>query len=270
MVASPRRWLRIAGSLLALGFLCHAATAADLDPIKFRVEFYAIAGLHVLTIHESVGESADRYAISMRIQSRGLADLFAPVDSRTEVDGRIVQGQAYSQSFQSDIWRGSREARAVATFGLDGPLSYRRDPPRGGPVAPELLKGAVDEHTAYYRLERQLARTGSCALSVPVFDGLHRFDLDFADLPPADSDQRTDGRFAGPIKSCEMTRRNIAGFPPGHSSDGVDRGKMWFAHLIPNSAVMLPIRMELDTEIGTVTGYLAEINGRGVHLVLME
>jgi hypothetical protein len=33
---------------------------------------------------------------------------------------------------------------------------------------------------------------------------------------------------------------------------------------------MMPVRMEFDTEFGVVTGYLAELRGRGVDLHLMR
>jgi hypothetical protein len=33
---------------------------------------------------------------------------------------------------------------------------------------------------------------------------------------------------------------------------------------------MVPVRMELETQIGGVTAYLAELHGRGVDLKLME
>jgi hypothetical protein len=33
---------------------------------------------------------------------------------------------------------------------------------------------------------------------------------------------------------------------------------------------MLPVRMEFDTAFGVVSGYLAELHGRGVNLNLMR
>ena len=39
------------------------------------------------------------------------------------------------------------------------------------------LRGTVDELTAYFIVERQLARRGSCTLNVPVFDGHGLYNL---------------------------------------------------------------------------------------------
>lgn len=249
------------------------AAAADTDRIDSRIELYAIAGLHVMTIHETLSESADHYAITMGLQSRGIADFFANIKSHTEVTGRIAQGRLYSETYNSDIERSGKDVYTRATFGAAGALSASMTPasttPRT-PVTPDQLRGTVDEHTAYYELERQLALTGSCALKVAVYDGLHRFDLQFADLPAAAALDNPVRRYSGPTKGCEVTRHPISGFPVDTSDrEGMDHGRMWFARLLPG-AFMLPVQMEFDTELGVITGYLAELHGRGVDLALMK
>jgi Protein of unknown function (DUF3108) len=264
--------------LAALSLACaagplSASFAAGSDRIDSRIEMYAIAGLHVLTIHETLSESPDRYTITMALQSRGIADLFANIKSHTVVTGRIVGGRLYPETFSSDIDRSGRATYTRATFGRVGVLSDSVTPrstiPRT-PVTPDQLRGTVDEHTAYYELERQLARTGSCVLTVPVFDGLHRFDLQFSDLPRAAALDHPVRRFAGRTTGCRVTRRKISGFPIDPSErEGLDHGRMWFARLLPGT-FMTPVQMEFDTELGVITGYLAELHGRGVDLALMK
>jgi hypothetical protein len=39
---------------------------------------------------------------------------------------------------------------------------------------------------------------------------------------------------------------------------------------LAGSSQMVPVRMEFDTEFGTVEGYLAEVSGRGVDLHFMD
>jgi hypothetical protein len=260
-------------SLACAGFAHPSAVAAESDRIDSRIEMYAIAGLHVLTIRETLIEAADRYAITMGLQSRGIADLFANIKSHTEVTGRIVQGRVYPESFSSNIDRGGQDTYTRATFGAAGALSVDMTPrsttPRT-PVTPEQLRGTVDEHTAYYELARQLARTNSCPLTVAVFDGLHRFDLQFADMPAAAALDNPVRRYSGPTKGCQVTRHKISGFPVDTAErEGLDHGRIWFARLLPGG-VMTPVQMEFDTELGVVTGYLAELHGRGIDLALMK
>ena len=45
-------------------------------------------------------------------------------------------------------------------------------------------RGTVDQLTAYFVLERQLAQSGRCALVVPVFDGSGLYNVRFTDINP--------------------------------------------------------------------------------------
>jgi hypothetical protein len=45
------------------------------------------------------------------------------------------------------------------------------------------MQGTVDQLTALFLLERQLARRGSCDLIAPVFEGCRRYDLRGAAQP---------------------------------------------------------------------------------------
>ncbi|HZT87915.1 MAG TPA: DUF3108 domain-containing protein [Stellaceae bacterium] len=273
MPTLPAALPRLAALSLAVAALLNVpAVAADTGRIDSRIELYAVAGLHVMTIRETLSESPTSYAITMGLQSRGIANLFANIRSRTEVTGRIAGGRLYPQTFDSNIDRGGEDIVTRATFGNGSVLSVNVTPrptKARTPVTPDQLRGTVDEHTAYYELERQLASTGSCALTVPVFDGLHRFNLLFRDLPPSSALDHPVREFSGPTKGCEVTRQKISGFPIDGDKEGMDHGRMWFARLLPGP-FMLPVQMEFDTELGVIRGYLAELHGHGVDLALMK
>jgi hypothetical protein len=51
-------------------------------------------------------------------------------------------------------------------------------------VPAELIRGTVDQLTAYFLLERQLAQREGCALVVPVFDGSALYNVRFTDINP--------------------------------------------------------------------------------------
>jgi hypothetical protein len=69
---------------------------------------------------------------------------------------------------------------------------------------------------------------------------------------------------------CQMWRRRIAGFPiDGGGDQPTDRGRLWFARLVPGE-VRVPVRMEFGSEFGTFTAKLAELRGRGVELQFRE
>jgi len=65
-----------------------------------------------------------------------------------------------------------------------------------------------------------------------------------------------------------MTRR-LHGASAPEQDEGARKGTIWYAPLLPGD-VVVPVRMRLETQIGAVDAYLAELHGRGVDLRLME
>jgi hypothetical protein len=66
-----------------------------------------------------------------------------------------------------------------------------------------------------------------------------------------------------------MRRQYLPGVPHPEQSEGARAGTIWYARLLPGD-FMVPVRMHLETQIGTVDAYLAELRGPGVDLKLME
>ncbi len=66
-----------------------------------------------------------------------------------------------------------------------------------------------------------------------------------------------------------MTRRYPPGVPELEKDEGARQGTIWYARLLPGD-LLVPVRMEMDTQLGVVEGYLAELHGPGVDLTLME
>src|SRR5213075_1738392 len=90
--------------------------------------------------------------------------------------------------------------------------------------------GTVDNLTAYFRLERQLAAKGTCALTVPVFDGRYRYDLVFADAGKRSLAPEGGQRLEGMAIACRMTRHD-RGPVELEQSEGAKQGTFWYAPL---------------------------------------
>ena len=65
-----------------------------------------------------------------------------------------------------------------------------------------------------------------------------------------------------------MTRHNRV-VEPSEQDEGAGQGMFWYASLVPGE-VPVPVRMQLQTQLGTVDGYLAEVQGAGVNLKLLD
>jgi hypothetical protein len=68
--------------------------------------------------------------------------------------------------------------------------------------------------------------------------------------------------------ACRMARHDRGASEP-EQSEGAKQGIFWYAPLLPGD-VVVPVRMQLETQIGSVDAYLAELHGRGVDLQLMK
>ena len=174
-----------------------------------------------------------------------------------------------SSETSTDSRRNGVERHNQVDYHPDGGVDGKSTPALPDPVKPAAARGTVDNLTAYFRLERQLARTGRCALTQRVFDGRHAYDLVFADaghrlLAPSGGQN-----FAGDTIACTMVRRNWPDFPDPEKDEGARSGMIWYAKLLPGD-LMVPVRIEMDTQFGVVDGYLAEIHASGLDRVLMQ
>jgi hypothetical protein len=266
------RYVLLSG--IAAVFLCGPGTSAmpatQPNHFEMRFEIYGFAGLHVLTTRTNVETSATRYAITMDLSTRGLAGIFIDLESHSQVRGRLVGDRALPEEYSGEVRRDGTDRQARIEYGADGRVLNNWTLPGIEPaayIATDQMRGTVDQLTAYFLVERELAHRNSCASVIPVFDGLHRYNLGFADAPPEALSGDIARSFPGPVWVCRMSRQDIAGSPD--RSDGAYSGKIWYARLGQGDR-MIPVQMEFDTAIGWVKGYLVEIHGGDIDFRLQQ
>ena len=245
-----------------------AAPAIAADRIATRFEMFGLFGLHILTLHTALDEIADRYVITADYATTGLAGLVVEQSSRSQVRGRLTPVSAEPMSFGNDVRRNGVDEQKRVDYRLDGNVEGSCTPPPPNPIAPAAARGTVDNLTAYFRLQRQLALRKTCALTVAVFDGRDRYDLLFADAGQEMLAPEGGQRFEGATIGCLMTR-HLRDTSDAEEVEGAQQGMIWYASLVPGD-VMVPVRMKLETQIGSVDAFLAELHGRGVDLQLMK
>jgi hypothetical protein len=262
--------------LTFIGFLLPATSvpaAAD-DVVEMSFEGYGPAGMHVATTHTVIEENPASYLIQGDFETAGLAGLVVNLANRSVARGWQRGDIPHPQSFESQTTRNGVLHHNHVDFPASGaPNGYFTPPPEQPltPVAATQLPGTVDNLTAYLLIERQIAHGGSCAMHVPVYDGRHRYDLDFSDVGDAVLKPAAGQKYAGPAHECRMVRREIGGFYVDKSHDeGASSGVIWYAPLLPEGDLAVPIRMEMQTEIGEVEIYLSQLKSRGVDLHLMQ
>ena len=252
--------------LCELGVITTPASAGD--RVAMRVEVYGLMGLHVLTLNTSVDEAGDRYAINAHYATTGVAGLVVDQSTRAMAVGRLTPASAQPELFRSETRRNGVERHDQVDYRRDGSLEGSSTPVAFDATSTAAARGTVDNLTAYFRLERQLAAKGTCDLTVPVFDGRYRYDLVFADAGKRTLSPEGGQSLEGTAIACRMARHD-RGIADQEQSEGAKQGTFWYAPLLPGG-VVVPVRMQLETQIGTVDAYLAELHGRGVDLQLMK
>jgi hypothetical protein len=248
-----------------------ATAHAEANRVQARFEIFGFAGLHVLTNRTTIEESGDRYAITMDLDTRGLASVFVDLTSHSRVHGRLIGNLPHPDGYRADVRRNGAERQYGVDYRGDGTainLSGPASTERPFLVAADQLRGTVDQLTAYFMVERQLANRGTCALTVPVFDGSGLYNLRFTDVKRETLAADRHQNFSGPAQSCAVVRQEILA-SRNQNEDTYTRGKIWYARLITGDR-MVPVRMEFDTAFGVVKGYLSELHGRGVNLTLTK
>ena len=265
---------RVALCLGLFAFIAAPRPVAADNVVKMEFEGFGPAGLRVLTTRTTIEETPAWYLIQGDFETTGLGALFAHVANRSMTEGRETGNRPQPTKFESETDRGGAVQRLHVDFRADGTPNGSVTPPPKDPVTPvnySQLAGTVDNLTAYLLLQRQLARGGNCALRVPVFDGRHRYDLQFSDagdhvLTPAEGQN-----FNGRAQACSMVRHELGGFYVDKShQEGARSGTIWYARLLPADGLAVPVRMEMETEMGKVALFLAKLHGHGVDLRLMD
>ena len=139
--------------------------AAEADRVDARFEVFGIAGLHVLTTRTTVEEAADRYAIAADLDTRGLASVLVDLTSHSEVHGRLARDALYPFDYRADMRRNGTDRHYGLDYRGDGAVINVAAPPSPGrplfAVAEQQIRGTVDQLTAYFIVERQLAQHGT-------------------------------------------------------------------------------------------------------------
>jgi hypothetical protein len=259
---------RLVGAALLLALASVVAPASAGDRLSARVELYGPLGIHVLTVRTTLEQTEERYSAAVDYATIGLAGILFEQKTHAVATGRLGRATAYPDTFLNDTVRNGVARRSRVDYRPDGTVEGSSAPPTKAVVPPELMRGTVDNVTAYLRLERQLAETGKCAMTVPIYDGRHRYDLVFADAGKQELSREGGQKFTGSAIACRMTRHNRV-VEASEQDEGAGQGMFWYASLIPGE-VPVPVRMRLQTQLGTVDGYLAEVQGKGVNLRLLD
>jgi hypothetical protein len=230
------------------------------EDLALHYDVYYLA-FHVISIDLDSRVEPTTYRTTASLQSAGLLAAIAPWESRATASGTI-DGSALRPSFyraqsefrhrQQSIDLEYGDAGAVRGD-VDGVLSDgERDQ-----VPDPLRHGTVDPLTAGAVVAQRLATTGSCAGTVPVFDGLRRFDLRYEDLGMVELEPSRHDPYHGSARHCRATVEPIAGFLRSGERAGERATDLsaWLAPPLPGASPVA-VRIEVAGTHGTLRAHL--------------
>lgn len=215
-----RGWLETA--VLGLALLVAAADGpARAEQIVALYSAYW-AGLPAGQIRLSLDDGKAGYDDRIVIASTGLPRLVTHFRGTARADGQLLgHGLADPSHYDAlyDLHKLRNFRISMRFIGRGSAMVAERgarDTSRKPLLAAVFRRGAVDPMTAVERLREAIAAAGAAdrSFSIPVYDGVRRFDVVGRILPKGD---QTRG-----LLKVELTLRPIAGFKGASSGDGGD------------------------------------------------
>ena len=176
---------------------------------------------------------------------------------------------------------GAKTAQLRMTFDDRGVSSVSMSPgnrpnPSTIPVTPEQLEGVLDPMSGAFLSAHSQNPNGDlnvCNQTLPVFDGMQRFDLVITPKRAVNVQRATPGGYAGPAVICAVKFIPIAGYQPDNPGIKLmaqtNEIEVW---LIPvrNTNMYVPYRIVLPTPIGYGSALVTSIQVAGARRASAE
>lgn len=243
-----------------------AAQAGDTEGRQIALSYEVkIGGIYGVRADTQLRIAGDRFVARAFVGKQGVLDALSKAYRAIHVSrGRVVDNGVAPGDSVAEIVSGD-EARALrASYTGDGTLNIAENPPPdikpGREVSADHRRGAWDPLMAV--MVAVLGRSDPCAGTLPVYDGRTRFDL----VPKkigSENFPSSDFKVRGESVVCEVRLRKIAGYKPNTDPDeDFDKpAKLWLGSL-DDSGRLYPLRVEIETNFGTVAGQLSKFDSR--------
>ena len=137
----------------------------------------SIRGLRAGALDLAGRVESDHYALSGRLESRGLLGLVRTFRYDATTRGRVVDDRFVPERYEELGRRGDRESRTVMSYRAGVPGTRVREParkPDSDALDPATQAGTVDLLTGIWGLLRDVPREAACNYRAEMFDGEKR------------------------------------------------------------------------------------------------
>lgn len=258
----------LTGLALALILLGTAPLARADESRMVRLSYYGYLGtLQVgqidLLIEMAPGpRPAKDYNINASVT---LSPVYAKMVSfqwQGEARGGANSKGVHPSSYQSQMdLMGKHESMTLA-YHPDGQVDISSQPPTvEARTAREQGLGidTMDPLSAAVAIVDAVLRTGNCDISLPIFDGARRYNLDFTSVGPDVIERTLFSTYQGQALHCSATAQLIAGFQQNAVSSNFypDKTDLWLGQAVKD-VPLLPVRVLAQSKMGLMRVELVE------------
>lgn len=255
-----------AGALAAALLAGGTAHAADLEGRHVALDYEVrIAGLYGMKAETVLRTAGDRFVAEASVAKQGILDALSKTYRASHVSrGRLLENGVVPDDSVARIVSGNNARALRASYASDGTLEIAQNPApnvkEGREVSADQRRGAWDPLMA--AIVTVLGRSDPCAGTLPIFDGRNRFDLVLKKLG-TERFGSSNFKVRGESVVCEVRLRKIAGYSAKTDPDeDFDKpAKLWLG-AIDDTGRLYPLRLEIDSNFGTVVGQLSSASSR--------
>lgn len=282
----------IVAAVLAASFIAQSAQAGKSDykpyyqnaslrydiaePRKMDLQYDVYAGgFHALDAKLALDLDKKAYDVGVDAQTKGFIGKIFPWQASYTTSGRSVKGVLVpTNSTARSSWRSKTSltemnydpaGRLIKTTTQEGQkTTVNRD------IDKTMATDAVDILTSALLMMQNAKNTQKCEGSFPVFDGKRRFNLTLHDAGTDVIQKSKFSSFSGEALRCTLKMEPVAGFKDkdlkrgwmavqAHTEERKKDPTIWLARLDDKGPVV-PVRMEIASEYGTVVAHLSGSN----------
>ena len=206
----------------------------------------------------------DDARILASVDSDGFIALFSGFQSRAEADLVLKDAGWTPKTLFMERISGRKTVKSRVAWDDDSNVSNESRMPELDlgevyPLTAQMRVNVLDPYSAVLRLIRHIETTSDCTESYEIFDGRRRNRLHFKSLGTNDLTETRPGEFVGEALVCSLEFEPIGGHQidskwRSDDKDDDDRIKMFFGR--PLQGQIVPVRVEVDSWIGTIVGRL--------------
>ncbi|MGX1098334.1 DUF3108 domain-containing protein [Amorphus sp. MBR-141] len=257
---SPARRAVPAAAVLVAALVAAPASAATFES-RFDI---SIAGYKIGESSVTAEVTDTAYSLSGEGKASGLSRIITDARGTATASGRIAGERAVPASYGYRWMEGDDDERLAMTIrgNAVSSLTVTPEPPKKDPEPDRVVltdadkRGIIDPVSALVWQVKAPADTGSCARTVPIFDGEQRYDVT---LSPKRRDRFDGGdkAYQGPVIVCRIDYTPVAGHRENkreirelRDNTGME---VWLAPLTEpetDTVFLVPVRIKIPTRFG--------------------